>query len=61
MARIKVRKVDKRRFASEAAIILGILNDAWSDNWGFVPFTDAELVVDEVLRIVELARAGGGG
>ena len=26
----------------EAALILDILNDAWSDNWGFVPLTDAE-------------------
>ncbi|WP_076070410.1 N-acetyltransferase [Sphingomonas montana] len=41
--RITVRKVDRRRFAEEAAIILGILNDAWSDNWGYVPLTDAEI------------------
>ena len=42
-AKIRLRKVDKRRFDSEAALILHILNDAWSDNWGFVPFTDAEI------------------
>lgn len=41
--RINVRKVDKSKFDREAAIILGILNDAWSDNWGFVPLTDAEI------------------
>jgi hypothetical protein len=41
--RIVVRKVDKRRFDREAALILGILNDAWSDNWGFVPLTDDEI------------------
>ncbi len=41
--RIKVRRVDKSRFAEEAALILGILNDAWSDNWGFVPLTDQEI------------------
>lgn len=41
--RINIRKVDKSRFASEAAIIMGILNDAWSDNWGFVPITDSEI------------------
>lgn len=40
---IRIRPVDKRRFDAEAALILGILNDAWSDNWGFVPFTDAEV------------------
>ena len=27
----------------EAAIILDILNDAWSDNWGFIPLTEAEI------------------
>lgn len=42
-ARIKIRRVDKSRFDEEAAIILGILNDAWSDNWGFVPLTDPEV------------------
>lgn len=40
--RIKVRPVDKRRFDQEAAIAIDILNDAWSGNWGFVPFTEAE-------------------
>ena len=42
-ARIRIRPVDKSRFAEEAAIILRILNDAWSDNWGFVPLTDPEV------------------
>lgn len=41
--RIKIRNVDKSRFDEEAALILGILNDAWSSNWGFVPLTDAEV------------------
>jgi GNAT superfamily N-acetyltransferase len=40
--RIRIRKVDKRQFARDAAIIIGILNEAWSKNWGFVPFTEAE-------------------
>ncbi len=42
-ARINVRRVRKKDWDSEVAIILGILNDAWSDNWGFVPFTPAEV------------------
>ncbi len=42
-ARIRIRKVSKARFDQEAALILHILNDAWSDNWGFVPFTDREI------------------
>ena len=41
--RIRIRNVDKSRFDEEARLILGILNDAWSDNWGFVPFTEAEI------------------
>jgi GNAT superfamily N-acetyltransferase len=41
--RIKIRRVDKSRWDEEVAIILAILNDAWSDNWGFVPFTPAEV------------------
>ncbi|WP_225009636.1 N-acetyltransferase [Novosphingobium percolationis] len=42
-AKIRIRNVDKSKFDSEAALILDILNDAWSDNWGFVPFTDREI------------------
>lgn len=41
--RIVIRKVDKKRFDREAALVLRILNDAWSDNWGFVPLTDDEI------------------
>lgn len=62
--RIKIRRVDKKRFDEEAAIILGILNDAWSDNWGFVPLTDAEIayagkklkpiVFNDLIRIAEV-------
>jgi GNAT superfamily N-acetyltransferase len=63
-SRIRIRKVNKRRFDEEAALILGILNDAWSDNWGFVPFTPAEvayagkklkpIVFEDLIRIAEL-------
>jgi hypothetical protein len=42
-ARINVRRVDKSKWDSEVAIVLAILNDAWSDNWGFVPFTPEEV------------------
>ena len=41
--RITIRRVRKAEWDSEVAIILAILNDAWSKNWGFVPFTDAEI------------------
>lgn len=42
-ARIRIRCVNKARFNEEARLILGILNDAWSDNWGFVPLSDSEI------------------
>ena len=41
--RITVRPVRKARWDEDAEIVLNILNDAWSDNWGFVPFTPAEV------------------
>ena len=42
-ARISVRPVDKTNWDADLAIVLAILNNAWSDNWGFVPFTDREI------------------
>lgn len=41
--RINLREVDKSRFDEEAALILNLLNDAWSDNWGFIPLTPSEI------------------
>lgn len=41
--RITVRQVVKKNWDSEVGIILSILNDAWSTNWGFVPFTPDEI------------------
>ena len=62
--RIVIREVDKTKFEAEAAIILAILNDAWSDNWGFVPLTPPEIrdvgvklkpiVFNDLIRIAEL-------
>jgi hypothetical protein len=62
--RIRVRKVDKSRFGEEAALILSILNDAWGNNWGYIPLTDAEIayagkklkpiVFEDLVRVAEL-------
>ena len=62
--RIRIRQVDKSRFDEEAALILGILNDAWSDNWGFIPLSDEEIayagkklkpiVFEDLIRVAEL-------
>jgi hypothetical protein len=40
--RINIRAMDVKKFDREAAIVKHILNDAWSKNWGFVPFTEEE-------------------
>jgi GNAT superfamily N-acetyltransferase len=62
--RIRIRPVDKSRFDEEAALILSILNDAWSDNWGFVPITPSEIaytgkklkpiVFEDLIRVAEV-------
>ena len=41
--RVMVRRVNKARWDEEVETVLAILNDAWSDNWGFVPFTPQEV------------------
>lgn len=63
-SRIRIREVDKSKFDEEAAIILGILNDAWKENWGFVPLTEPEIrdvgvklkpiIYNDLVRIAEL-------
>ena len=62
-AKITIRNADLKHFDRDAGIICDILNDAWSDNWGFVPFTAEEiahtgkalkpLVHPELIRIAE--------
>ncbi len=62
--RLCIRKVDKSCFDREARIILNLLNDAWSANWGFVPLTEAEIaysgkklkpiIFEDLVRIAEL-------
>lgn len=38
--KVSIRRIDMRRFNEEIATIVDIFNDAWSENWGFIPFTD---------------------
>ena len=61
--KFRIRKVDKSRFEEEARTILNLLNDAWSDNWGFVPLTESEIayagkklkpiIYEELVRVAE--------
>lgn len=43
-AALTVRRIDMRRYDEEFVTVTSIFNDAWSGNWGFVPFTEAEVV-----------------
>lgn len=40
--RIKVRTMRRKHFAEDLEILRELFIDAWSDNWGFIPFTRAE-------------------
>lgn len=42
-ARITHRTLDLRRFREELGLVKRIYNDAWAENWGFVPMTDPEI------------------
>ena len=62
--RIRIRRLSRKCFPEEARLLLTILNDAWSDNWGFVPLTDSEIAYvgkklkpiafEELVRIAEV-------
>ena len=61
---IRIRMVDKSKFNEEARLILNLLNDAWSNNWGYVPLTEAEIkyagkklrpiIFNELVRVAEV-------
>jgi len=40
---ITVRPMNKSKFLEEVQMAMSIFNDAWSDNWGFVPFSDVQI------------------
>lgn len=60
---VSLRGLNRKKFKQELEILRGIFNDAWSDNWGFVPFTREEFaelgtalrlfVPDDFIRIAE--------
>jgi GNAT superfamily N-acetyltransferase len=62
--KIRIRMVDKSKFDEEARLILNLLNDAWSNNWGYVPLTEAEIkyagkklkpiIFNELVRVAEV-------
>jgi hypothetical protein len=40
---IVIRNMRKRDMANEVRRFMDVYNEAWGDNWGFVPITDAEV------------------
>jgi GNAT superfamily N-acetyltransferase len=40
---VTIRNIDKGNLEREMRLFTPVYNDAWSDNWGFVPPTDAEI------------------
>ena len=40
---ITLRTLDKKKFWKEVEIVRRVYNEAWQDNWGHIPMTEAEL------------------
>ncbi|MDP3279647.1 MAG: N-acetyltransferase [Nitrosomonas sp.] len=63
-SKIKLRTLQRNNFDEEMETLRDIFNDAWSDNWGFIPFTREEfaelgtslrlLLPDEFIQIAEV-------
>ena len=52
--KVEIRNIDFKNFVGDIKTLVGIFNDAWSDNWGFIPFTDeqAEHMASELRPII---------
>jgi len=61
---VRLRPLNRKIFQQEIEILRDIFNDAWSDNWGFIPFTEAEFaelgsslrlfVQDDFIQVAEV-------
>ncbi len=50
-------RMDKKHFDAEVTMLLDIINDAWSDNWGFVHMTRAE--IDDMAGLLKILLRPG--
>jgi len=52
--RIGVRSADGARFAEEMRLAVDIYNEAWTDNWGFLPVTEREArqLIDQLAPVL---------
>jgi hypothetical protein len=63
-SRVRLRTLQRKRLDDDLEILRDIFNDAWSQNWGFVPFTREEfnaigremllLIPDDFIQIAEV-------
>ena len=64
-----IRPFDMKNFLAEASLVRELYNRCWSENWGFIPLSDAEfaymakdmksLVDADFLLVAELRRRAG--
>jgi len=40
---IEIRSMRTNAFLDDISIVMDIFNDAWSENWGFLPFSDEQI------------------
>ena len=52
---LSFRNLDMSNFEGEARMLMDIYNDAWSENWGHVPMTEAEFaqLAKEMKQIID--------
>lgn len=43
MPEVVSRPIDLKNLGRDVRLIMEVFNDAWSDNWGFVPMTESQL------------------
>ena len=53
--KVEIRTLNMRDFAGDIRRVVDIYNDAWSGNWGFIPFTEeqAKHMASELRPIIE--------
>ncbi len=53
--RVKIRTLNMKDFAGDIRLLVDIYNDAWSENWGFIPFTEEQVkrMAAELRPIIE--------
>ena len=53
--KVSIRNVDFKTFRDDIRTMVDIFNDAWSENWGFVPLTEeqADHMASELRPIIE--------